>query len=357
MDKLKVALLGATGLVGQRFITLLHNHPMFELTCLVASEKSAGRKYRDVVKWVIEDPLPEDIADMELLPPDPDKIPKVDLVFSALPSDVAEKLEIELVKRGHIVVSNASNNRLDPDVPLVVPEINADHLELLKVQKKRRNWQGLLIKNANCTTIILTLSLKPIHDLAKIKKIYVTTMQAVSGAGLGADAVPGVTIIDNIIPYIKKEEEKVQTESRKILGEFVGDEVRWADFKIYATTTRVPVIDGHLESVYVELERDVDEKDILEAFETFNKYNKISSLNLPTSPEKTIVIRREIDRPQPRLDRKEGRGMSVVVGRIRKIDEKTIAYIVLGHNTIRGAAGNTVLIAETLVKLMPEIIT
>ncbi len=355
-DKLKVAVLGATGLVGQRFLAMLKDHPYFEVVALVASERSAGRKYRDVVKWVLETPLPEEFGEMTVLPPDPDKMPKVDLVFSALPSDVAQSIEIEFVKRGFIVVSNASNNRLDPDVPLVVPEINADHLQLVKVQRKVRNWTGLLVKNANCTTIILTLSLKPLHEYFKIRKVIVTTMQALSGAGLGADAVPGVVIVDNIIPYIKKEEEKVQTESRKILGKLENNQVRWAEFKIIATTTRVPVIDGHLESVYVEFERNVTEQDVLQAFEDFNKNNMIKGLNLPTAPEKAIVIRHEIDRPQPRLDRMEGKGMSVVVGRVRRVDDNAIAYLVLGHNTIRGAAGNTILIAETLTKMMPEIL-
>ncbi len=357
MDKLKVLVLGCTGLVGQRFLTLLKDHPMFEVAGLVASERNVGKKYREAVRWVIEEPLPEEFADMELLPPDPDKLPKVDLVFSALPSDVAEKLEIELVKRGHIVVSNASNNRLDPDVPLVVPEINADHLEILKVQKKNRGWPGLLVKNANCTTIILTLSLKPIQEAFGIRRIFVTTMQAVSGAGIGADAVQAVSIIDNIIPYIKKEEDKVQTETRKILGTLENDTIKWANFNIYATTTRVPVIDGHLESVYVETEREVDIEELYKEIEKFNTNNKISKLNLPTSPPKPVIVRKEIDRPQPRLDRMEGKGMSVVIGRVRKLENNLLTYLVLGHNTIRGAAGNTILIAETLTKLMPEILT
>ncbi len=358
MDKLKVAVLGATGLVGQHFIRMLARHPYFEIAALVASEKSAGKKYRDAAKWILETSIPEDIAEMELLPPDPDRLPKVDLVFSALPADIAQTLEIELVKRGFIVVSNASNNRLDPDVPLVVPEVNADHLELCRVQRKRRNWPGLLIKNANCTTIILALTLKPLDDYFKIRKVVVTTMQALSGAGLGADAVPGLAIIDNIVPYIKREEEKVQTESRKILGVLSGEEVKWADFTIIATCTRVPVLDGHLESVYVEFEREVTVSDIEQAFNEFSKNNKISKLRLPTAPEKPIVIRQEVDRPQPRLDRMEGNGMSVVVGRLRRPDRvsNAITYLVLGHNAIRGAAGNTILIAETLCALMPEIL-
>lgn len=356
MSKLKVAVLGATGLVGQRFLAMLADHPYFDVVALVASERSAGKKYEEVVKWVLEVPLPDKFRDMTVLPPDPEKLPDVDLVFSALPSDVAQSIELEFVKKGYVVVSNASNNRLDPDVPLVVPEINADHLELAKVQKKTRGWPGLLIKNANCTTIILTLTLKPLHDYFRIRKIVVTTMQALSGAGIGADAVPGLAILDNIIPFIKKEEEKVQTETKKILGTLEGSEVKWADFKIIATTTRVPVIDGHLESVYIEFDSKVTEKDVEQAFENFNKENKISGLGLPTAPEKPIVIRHEPDRPQPRLDRLEGKGMSVVVGRIRKVDENAIAYLVLGHNTIRGAAGNTILIAETMLKMMPEIL-
>jgi len=358
MDKLKVAILGATGLVGQHFIRILANHPYFEIAALVASERSAGRKYREAAKWVLETPMPESVADIELLPPDPDKLPKVDLVFSALPADVAQTLELELVKRGFIVVSNASNNRLDPDVPLVVPEVNADHLELCKVQKRRRGWSGLLVKNANCTTIILTLTLKPLHDYFRIRKVIVTTMQALSGAGLGADAVPGLTIIDNIIPFIKKEEQKVQTESRKILGTLTGEEVKWADFTVVATCTRVPVIDGHLESVYIEFEREVTVQDVEQAFNEFNRNNKISGHRLPTAPPRPIVVRYEEDRPQPRLDRMEGNGMSVVVGRIRKPEgvNNAITYLVLGHNAIRGAAGNTVLIAETMLELMPELL-
>ncbi len=357
MDKLKVIVLGCTGLVGQRFLTLLKNHPMFEVVGLVASERNVGKKYREAVRWVLEEPLPEEFAEMEILPPDPDKIPKVDLIFSALPSDVAGKLEIELVKRGQIVVSNASNNRLDPDVPLIVPEINADHLELLKIQRKSRGWPGLLVKNANCTTIILTLSLKPVHDAFTIRRIFVTTMQAVSGAGIGADAVQAVSIIDNIIPYIKKEEEKVHTETRKILGKLENNNITWANFNIYATTTRVPVIDGHLESVYIETEKEIDIEELYREIEKFNANNKISKLNLPTSPPKPIIVRKEPDRPQPRLDRMEGKGMSIVIGRVRKLENNILTYLVLGHNTIRGAAGNTILIAETLAKQMPEIIS
>jgi len=266
MDKLRVAVLGATGLVGQRFLQLLHNHPFFQLEVITASEKSAYKRYGEVVKWLIDYELPEDIADMEVIALDPDKLPKVDLVFSALPSDVASKVEPELAKKGFIVISNASNLRLEPDIPLIVPEVNLEHLELVKVQKKRRAWKGLIVKNPNCTTIILVLSLKPLLDHFGIKRIFVTTMQAISGAGIGSDAVLGMQITDNIIPYIKGEEDKVENESKKILGILSNDEVKWRDFEIMATTNRVPVLDGHLESVYVELSKEVEVDDVIKVF-------------------------------------------------------------------------------------------
>lgn len=357
MDKLRVAVLGATGLVGQRFIQILHDHPFFQLDVITASEKSAYRKYGEVVKWLIEYELPRDVAEMELLPMDIDKLPKVDLVFSALPSDVASKVEPELAKRGFIIISNSSNLRLEPDIPLIVPEVNLEHLKLIEVQRRRRDWRGLIIKNPNCTTIILTLSLKPLLDNFGIKRIFVTTMQAISGAGIGSDAVLGMQITDNIIPYIKGEEEKVENESKKILGTLSNGEVRWRDFEIIATTNRVPVLDGHLESVYVELEREVTLNDIINVFRDYT--SSISKLNLPTAPEKPIIYRGEIDRPQPRLDRMCGKGMSVVVGRVKLPSEKSriVRYLVLGHNTIRGAAGNTVLIGEVMYRMFPEILT
>ena len=359
MDKFKVAILGCTGLVGQRFVQLLANHPFFEIEALVASEKSAGRKYYEVTKWVIESEIPENIRDMRVIALDPDKLPKVDLVFSALPADIAKIIEPEFARRGFIVISNASNERLEPDVPLIVPEINLDHLKLIEVQRKKRNWKGVLVKNPNCTTIILTLSLKPLLDEFGIEKVVVTTMQAISGAGIGSDAVLGMQIVDNIIPFIKGEEEKVENESLKILGQFTGSEIKWINFIITATTTRVPVLDGHLESVYVELGKEVEIDDVIKVFEKFSVEKSLKKFGLPTAPEKPIVLRNEIDRPQPRLDRMEGNGMSVVIGRIRKVKgvKNAIKYLVLGHNVIRGAAGNTVLIGEVLTKLMPELIT
>jgi len=348
MDRLKVALLGATGLVGQRFLQLLHNHPRFEVVALAGSERSSGRRYGDVVRWFLEGPLPEDYAEMEVLAPDPSVIPKVDLVFSALPSDVAEKVELEFVREGFTVVSNASNARLEADIPLIVPEVNLDHLGLIRVQRERRGWKGALVKNPNCTTIILTLTLKPLLDEFGINRLVVSTMQALSGAGIGSDGVLGMSIIDNIIPYIKNEEEKVENETLKILGTFRGDHVDKAKFKVMATTTRVPVLEGHLESVFIELGKSSVES-IIEVFEGFRSL--VQEWRLPTAPPRPIVVRRGIDRPQPRLDRMEGGGMSVVVGRIRDAGDGWFKYLVLGHNTIRGAAGNTILIAEAMDRL------
>jgi aspartate-semialdehyde dehydrogenase len=348
MSKLRVAVLGATGLVGQRFLQLLHGHPRFEVVAVTGSERSVGRRYGEVTRWILETPLPEEYSEMEVLSLDPSAIPKVDVVFSALPSDVAEKVEIELVRSGFTVVSNASNARLEEDVPLIVPEINLDHLRLLKVQRERRGWRGVLVKNPNCTTIILTMTLKPLVDEFGVNRLAVSTMQALSGAGIGPDGVLGMFITDNIIPYIRNEEEKVENESLKILGTLRGDHVERARLKIMATTTRVPVLEGHLESVFVELGK-ASLESIVGAFEGFRSV--VQEWGLPTAPARPIVVRNELDRPQPRLDRMEGRGMSVVVGRVRDAGDGWFKYLALGHNTIRGAAGNTILIAEAMDRM------
>lgn len=351
VDKLKVAVLGATGLVGQRFIQLLCNHPWFEINYIAASQASIGKRYKDSVTWLVETPLPENIGNLTIQSAEPEAIPKnIDIVFSALPSNVAEKIELSLAKRGFTVVSNSSPLRLEPDIPLINPEVNWDHLKLIKVQKKKRKWKGVIIKNPNCTTAILTLSLKPLLEEFGLRKIIVTTLQAVSGAGLRG--VPSILIIDNIIPFIKGEEEKVENESMKILGKLENDSVKPASISISAMTTRVPVIDGHLEVVHVELLKEHSVNVIADTLKMFK--SKPQELSLPTAPQKPIIVRFEEDRPQPRLDRLEGKGMSIVVGRISKaakIGGKWIKYIVLGHNTIRGAAGSAILVAELYVKL------
>lgn len=353
--KLKAIVLGATGLVGQRFISILSRHPWFEIVALTASSRSAGFRYGDVVRWVLESQPPSEVLDMRLEPLDPSIIEsyRPDIVFSALPSEVYD-VELELARRGLPVVSNSSPLRLEPDIPLLNPEVNADHIEVLDVQRERRGWRGFIVKVPNCTTAILTLSLKPIHDEFGVRRVVVSTMQAISGAGL--TGLPAMLIQDNVIPYIEGEEEKVERETLKIMGEVSSDGIRFnSEIAVTASCHRVPVLEGHMEAVFVETKTKASVDDVIKAMEEF-RGNKIRGLNLPSAPAKPIVVRREKDRPQTRLDRMEGNGMSVVVGRVR--EDKVvngIKYIVLGHNTIRGAAGTGVLIAELLAyrKLVP----
>ncbi|MDK2876549.1 MAG: aspartate-semialdehyde dehydrogenase [Archaeoglobaceae archaeon] len=334
-----VCVLGATGMVGQKFVQLLENHPWFEVKSLAASERRIGKKYGSEVEWLISANLPEYARDIEMVPLDP-KYVDADIVFSALPADIAREVEPKFAEAGFAVSSNASAFRMEEDVPLVIPEVNADHLRLIEVQKRRRNWDGFIITNPNCTTTMFVITLKPLMDLG-LKSVRIASMQALSGAGY--PGVPSLAITDNVIPFIKNEEEKCETEPLKILGTLKGDRVELAKLKISASCHRVPVIDGHTEAVWVEFDRDVSVEEVKDAF------NSLKPLELPSSPEKVIVIRNEPDRPQPRLDRDTGRGMSVVVGRIRK-DAWGIKYIVLGHNTVRGAAGASILNAELLVK-------
>ena len=339
--KFKVAVLGATGMVGQKFIQLLADHPWFEITSLAASEKRVGKKYGEEVNWIVSADVPECVKDIEMVPMDP-KYVDADIVFSALPSDVAREIEPLFAKEGFIVASNASAYRMEEDVPLVIPEVNPDHLGLIEVQKKKRGWDGFIVTNPNCTTIMLVISLKPLMELG-LKRVTVATMQALSGAGF--PGVPSLGIMDNVIPFIKGEEEKVETEPLKLLGKFDGEKVIPADIKVSASCHRVPVIDGHLEAVWVEFDKAVDVDDVVKAFESLEPLK-----DLPTSPEKVIIVRNEVDRPQPRLDRDAGRGMSVVVGRLKKVEDNVIRYLVLGHNTVRGAAGASILNAELMVK-------
>uniref|UniRef100_A0A7C4W3N1 Aspartate-semialdehyde dehydrogenase n=1 Tax=Geoglobus ahangari TaxID=113653 RepID=A0A7C4W3N1_9EURY len=338
---IKVAVLGATGMVGQKFIQLLENHPWFEITALMASEKRVGKPYGKEVDWIVSENIPENVREMEMLPMDP-KYLDADIVFSALPSDVAREVEPKFAEAGFVVASNASAYRMEEDVPLIIPEVNPDHLGLIEVQKKKRGWDGFIVTNPNCTTIILVLTLKPLMDLG-LKEIKVATMQALSGAGY--PGVPSLAITDNIIPFIKGEEEKVETEPLKLLGKFNGEKIEFADIKISASCHRVPVIDGHTEAVFAKFDRKVEIEEVIDAF------NSLKSIEgLPTSPEKVIIVREEENRPQPRLDRDAGKGMSVVVGRIRKDGEDGVKYIAMGHNTIRGAAGASILNAELMVK-------
>ncbi len=339
--KYKVAILGATGMVGQKFIQLLENHPWFEISGLMASEKRVGKIYGSEVDWIVSERVPENVSEMEMLPMDPRKV-DADIVFSALPSDVAKDVEARFASHGFVVASNASAFRMEPDIPLVIPEVNQEHLKLVDVQKRNRDWDGFIVTNPNCTTIVLVITLKPLMELG-LKVVRMASMQALSGAGY--PGVPSLAITDNIIPFIRGEEDKVETEPLKLLGSFDGEKIRFADLSVSASCHRVPVIDGHTEAVFAEFEKDVEVDEIIDAFESLKPI-----ADLPTSPERVIIVRDEPDRPQPRLDRDAGNGMSVVVGRIRKDGERGVKYVAMGHNTVRGAAGASILNAELMVK-------
>ena len=338
-ESIKAGVLGATGAVGQRFIQALENHPWFEITSLAASERSAGKTYSKAANWRLESKIPDSVKDMEVVPVDPKKV-DADVVFSALPSDYAKTVEAEFAKDGFAVASNASAFRMGEDIPLVVPEVNADHLGLIDVQQDNRGWDGYIVTNPNCSTIIMVPTLKPLMQFG-LESVQVATMQAISGAGY--DGVASMAILDNIVPYIGGEEDKMETEPQKLLGEFDGSQIVFADIDVTASCNRVPVMDGHTECIWAKMTDNPTPEQVKEAFLNF----KPDLGDLPTEPEQVIIVREEDDRPQPRLDRNMGDGMSVSVGRIRE----GIRYTAMGHNTIRGAAGASVLNAELLHKM------
>ncbi len=338
MAKIKAGVLGATGAVGQRFIEGLKEHPWFELTSLAASERSAGKKYSEAARWRLESELPADIAEMTVVNVDPGEV-DADIVFSALPADEAKTAEPAFAAAGCPVASNTSSYRMVEDVPLLIPECNHEHLDLIKVQQERRRWDGYLTTNPNCTTVMFTLALKPLMKFG-IKTVHVSSMQAVSGAGY--EGVPSMAILGNVIPYIGGEEEKVETEPQKILGTFDGQRIVNAEFTVSASCHRVPVMDGHTEAVWVTMRDDPTPAEVRQAMIDFNP----NLGDLPTEPKKALIVKDEIDRPQPRLDRNRGNGMAVSVGRIRS----GIRFICMGHNTVRGAAGASILNAELLHK-------
>lgn len=336
MVAIKAGILGATGAVGQRFVEALANHPWFEITALAASERSAGKTYKEAAGWRLDTAMPESVENIKVVPVDP-KAVDADVVFSALPADLALTVEPEFAKAGFAVASNASSFRMEKDIPLVIPEVNPGHLGLIEVQQDTRGWDGYIITNPNCSTIIMTLTLKPLMQFG-LETVKVATMQAISGAGFSG--VAAMSIYDNVIPYIGSEEKKMETEALKLLGEFSGSEVVPADMSVSASCNRVPVIDGHTEAIWAGMRDKPTPEEVREAFLKFDP--KLGEL--PSEPQKALIVRDEIDRPQPRLDRNMGKGMSVSVGRIRE----GIRYIAMGHNTIRGAAGASVLNAELL---------
>ncbi len=339
MAKIRAGVLGATGNVGQRFIEMLSRHPWFEITSLAASDRSAGKRYGDAANWRLESKIPEEVIDLEVVPVDAKKV-DADIVFSALPTDLAKTVEPDFAKAGFAVASNASALRMVKDIPLVIPEVNPEHLGLIDVQQDNRKWDGYVVTNPNCTTIMSTVTLKPLMKFS-IEKIYLASMQAISGAGY--DGVASMAILDNVIPYIEKEEEKVETETKKLLGEFNGSEIIDAPFAVSASCNRVMVMDGHTEALWVEMADNPTTDEVKQAFLDFNP----GLSDLPTEPTPVIEVKEEKDRPQPRMDRNIGGGMTVSVGRIRP----GIRYICMGHNTIRGAAGASVLNAELLKKM------
>jgi aspartate-semialdehyde dehydrogenase len=345
-SKRKVAILGATGAVGQRFIQLLQGHPWFKIEVLAASERSAGKKYKEACNWVMESNLPREIAEMTVADATVEAVEKagdVDLVFSSLPGDLAGPVESQFAAL-YPVFSKASAHRMEKDVPLLIPEVNPEHAALIPIQQKARGWKGFITTDPNCSTIQMAITLKPLMDFG-LKQVVVTTMQALSGAGY--PGVASLDIIDNVVPFIPKEEEKMEAESLKILGSFNGKSVQDADFVISSSCNRVHVKDGHLESVFVKLDQNPSLQEVEEAFKRFK--GEPQRLKLPSAPENPIVVRKEQNRPQPRFDRDEGKGMSVSVGRLRKDPIMTLKYICLGHNTIRGGAGAGILSAELMV--------
>lgn len=342
--KIPVGVLGATGAVGQRLVLLLAEHPWFELHVLAASDRSTGHAYGEVTRWYLDDPLPEAARDLVVVPCEPGAM-EVELAFSGLDATVAGEIEERFAEAGIDVLTNARNHRMDPDVPLVIPEINPDHLELLDAQRARRHWPGSIVANANCSTIGLALALRPLQLAFGIERVTVATLQALSGAGY--PGVASLDVTDNVIPYIGGEEEKIQSETQKILGRLAGTGVEPATFPVSALVHRVPVRDGHLLAVSVKLLRRASPEDAVRAFEEFRGPDPVPAL--PTSPARPIEVRSEPDRPQPRRDRMAGEGMSVVVGRVRPCPVLDLKFSALVHNTVRGAAGAAVQNAELLV--------
>lgn len=345
--KYKAAILGATGAVGQRYIERLKDHPWFDLKVLAASDRSSGKKYKNTCRWMLSSDMPGAVKDLEVVTTDLNKvedISDIDIAFSALPGSVAGPIENKFAEEIP-VVSKASSHRMDDHVPLIIPEVNPDHLEMIEVQRENYDRNGFISADPNCSTIQLTMSLKPLLNLG-LSNVVVSTMQALSGAGY--PGVSSMDIIDNILPYIASEEDKLESEPLKILGTVDGDEIRYNNIKIGATCNRVDLKDGHLETIWTDIEDKYSPDEVKEAFRRFQGVYIVS--NLPSAPENPLVVREEEDRPQPRLDRDTGDGMSVVLGRVRSDQIHSVKYLCLGHNTIRGAAGSGILHAELLAK-------
>jgi aspartate-semialdehyde dehydrogenase len=341
-QKISVGILGATGVVGQRFLQMLEHHPWFEVAWLAASDRSAGQAYGEAVRWRLKTPLPDRVRSMTISTASPVDAPRV--IFAALDAAIARELEPQFAASGCAVVSNSSAFRMQRDVPLIIPEVNADHLALIERQGWRKQSGGYMVTNPNCSAIGLVVALAPLERKFGIESLFVTTMQAISGAGY--PGVASLDILGNVIPYIPNEEEKMEEETRKLLGRLAGDHVELADFPMTAHCNRVPVEDGHTESVSVKLKRKAVAEEVIAAFNEFRSTPQ--ELNLPSAPVQPLVYDAAPDRPQPRLDVDRGNGMTVSVGRLRPCGVLDYKFTVLSHNTIRGAAGAALLNAELL---------
>jgi aspartate-semialdehyde dehydrogenase len=346
VSRLKVGVLGATGMVGQQFVQSLEDHPWFELAAVAASDRSEGKCYGEVCRWRLSATMPASAFGLRVLPCRPDSFRGCRLILSALPGEVAGPVEEEFARAGFAVSSNASAHRCDPDVPLLVPEVNPEHLSLLEEQHRQRGWKGLLVTNPNCSAASLVIALKALLDRFGLEAVMVTTMQALSGAGY--PGVPSLDSLDNVVPYIAGEEQKLESEPKRILGKLLQGRLEEATFSLSASCNRVAVRSGHLECVSVRLERKATSLTrVAEALKQFSALPQ--ALGLPSAPRPPILLREEPDRPQPFLDRDEGHGMTVVVGRLRPCPVLEWKFTLLGHNLQRGAAGAALLNAELLL--------
>ena len=345
-ERIPVSVLAATGSVGQRFIQLLDKHPWFEVKSLTGSDRSIGQTYGESCRWLLPEPMPAWARGMVVFPTTPEAA-SAPLVFSALPTDIAKTTEPLFAQAGVKVFSNASAYRKEPDVSILLPEVNPDQAPIVEAQRRNHGWSGYIVTNSNCTSTGMTVTLKALQDAFGLQMVFAVSLQALSGAGY--PGVPSMDIIDNVIPYIGGEEEKVEWEPRKMLGKIVDDEIEPADFVISAHTNRVAVSDGHMVCLSVETQRRTDAKNAIQALRAYQAPE--ASRDLPSAPRPVIVVRDEADRPQPRLDRSSGGGMATVVGRVRPDPIYDLKMVVLSHNTVRGAAGGSIYNAELMVKL------
>jgi aspartate-semialdehyde dehydrogenase len=336
MKKTGVGILGATGSVGQLLVSRLHKHPWFEIVALAASARSAGKRYSEAVRWLQPEPIPEKIGKMKIHCSG-DTLP-AEMLFSALDADVAGEIEAEYAAQGKIVISNAKNHRLKPNVPLLMPMVNPEHLSLIRNQQ----GPGAILTNPNCSTAGLVTALQPLHRALGLEKVHIVTMQALSGAGF--PGVSSLEIADNLIPYISGEEEKIETETRKILGQFSGDELQWANFEISAQCNRVNVLDGHTESVYLKTAKPTSAEKLISLWQNYQAEESIR--RLPSTPKHAILYYDAPSSPQPRLHRMTENGMAVHIGRLRQHDASQFSFVLLVHNTILGAAGTAIHNAE-----------